>query len=208
MKSHPESAEVLSDLGEKVTEAFARAVSRARLDLANYRENDPGWVAQSSERGLANWIHDRLWHHLISLVDGLPDIQIVDTEPMREVFAGVRYRLRAKRHADDGSISTYATAGAMDFLVQPPTQETLAGLEEIRLIVGYIWDKESREIGPSVLSLRDGKDAIVWVEELPDPGTGYGGGTVTPIPTAPEPTAPVIDVGDEAAQDSEESAES
>lgn len=208
MKSHPESAEVMADLGEKVTEAFARAVSRARVDLAKYRETEPGIVAQSSERGLANWIHDRLWHHVASLVDGLPDIQIVDAEPVREVFVGVRYRLRAKRHAEDGSISTYATTGAMDFLVQPPTQETLAGLEEIRLIVGYVWDKQTRAIGPAVLSLRDGKDAIVWVAELPDPGTGYAGGTITPMPTAPEPPAPVIEVGDEAAPDTGESAQS
>jgi len=60
MFSYPGADEVLDDLGDKVVEAFARSVARARADLAEYRRLKPSWVAQSSERGLANWIHDRL----------------------------------------------------------------------------------------------------------------------------------------------------
>ncbi|MBX6168947.1 MAG: hypothetical protein IRY84_15085 [Thermobispora bispora] len=111
---------------------------------------------------------------------------------------GFRYRLRAKRHGDDGTVSTYPTPGAVEFLFQPPAQEALSGLEEIRLIVGYTWDRETRTMGQAVLSLRDGQDEIVWLVDLPDPGTGYAGGTVIPLlPPADGPSSPVIQLGDE-----------
>ncbi|MEU8355924.1 hypothetical protein AB0C27_07905 [Nonomuraea sp. NPDC048882] len=197
MNSYPDPDEVKADLGDKVVEAFARSVARAADDLVKYRQGMPSFVSQASERGLANWIHDRLWYHLTVLLDDVPGVQLVDEEPTREIYVGIRYRLRAKRHGDDGDISTYLTSGAKDFLFQPPSQPTLAGMEEVRLIVGYIWDKESREMGQAVLSLRDGRNDIVWLIELPDAGTGYGGATVTPVPAAPEPSAPIIDVGQE-----------
>ncbi|GAB3163598.1 hypothetical protein GCM10027161_76310 [Microbispora hainanensis] len=203
----------MDDLGDKVTEAFARSVARTRADLAEYRRLKPSWVSQSSERGLANWIHDRLWYHLTVLLDGIPSVRLVDSEPTREIFVGFRYRLRAKRHGDDGNISTYLTPGAIEFLFQPPVQETLSDLEEIRLIVGYTWDKETRMMGQAVLSLRDGQDEIVWLVDLPDTGTGYAGGTVTPLlPPADGPSSPVIQLGDEQSDrddnDTEEGAQS
>ncbi|WP_068897888.1 hypothetical protein [Planomonospora sphaerica] len=197
MFSYPEADEVLADLGDKVAEAFARSVARTTADLAEYREIKPSWVSQASERGLANWIHDRLWYHLTVLLDGVPEVRLVDSEPTREIFVGYRYRLRAKRHGDEGNVSTFPTPGAIEFLFQPPAQETISGLEEIRLIVGYTWDKEARAMGQAVLSLRDGKDEIVWLVELPDVGTGYESGTLTPMPVAPEPSTPVIELDSE-----------
>ncbi|MEU4724050.1 hypothetical protein AB0G06_30920 [Nonomuraea dietziae] len=182
-------------------------MARTTDDLAEYRQIKPSWVSQASERGLANWIHDRLWYHLSVLLDGISTVRLVDSEPTREIFVGLRYRLRAKRHGDEGNVSTFLTPGAIEFLFQPPAQETISGLEEIRLIAGYTWDKETREMGQPVLSLRDGKDEIVWLIELPDAGTGYGGATVTPMPVAPEPSAPTIELGDEDAARGNETGE-
>jgi hypothetical protein len=45
---------------------------RGRNGLAGYRAIRPSWVGSSSERGLASWIHDCIWDHL--LVIELPDI--------------------------------------------------------------------------------------------------------------------------------------
>lgn len=48
-----------------------------------------------------------------------------------------------------------------------------------------------REIGAPLLSLRDGKDHVIWVVELDEPAAGVKI-TWTPI----EPTLPSIDFGD------------
>ncbi|WP_208761453.1 hypothetical protein [Microbispora hainanensis] len=68
-------------------------------------------------------------------------------------------------------------------------------------------------MGQAVLSLRDGQDEIVWLVDLPDTGTGYAGGTVTPLlPPADGPSSPVIQLGDEQSDrddnDTEEGAQS
>lgn len=65
----PNAAEVLDDIGEKAVTAFSKAVMRSKSDLATYRATFPQWVLDHSERGLANWISDRLWAHLIVLAD-------------------------------------------------------------------------------------------------------------------------------------------
>lgn len=109
----------------------------------------------------------------------------------------MRYRLRAKRHGEDGDVTTYPTLTAKDFLFQAPLQMTLDGMEEIRLIAGYTWDTERREMGQPVLSLRHGKDDIVWFVELPDVGTGYSAAPVTPLPAVPTPTLPQIELANE-----------
>ncbi len=192
MNSYPESQEVLSGLGEKVTHSLARAVKLASKDLRTYRDAYPTWVAQASERGLANWIHDRLWAHLTALLDGHPGVTLSDAEPTREIVVGLGYRLRVKRHREDGQVSSYATQTALEFFAQG-VQDTFPGLEEVRLVAGYEWEADSREIGEAVLSLRDGHDNVVWLVALPD--VSEAGGSVTPVrPTAPVPSLPSVDV--------------
>ncbi|MFF6808362.1 hypothetical protein ACFZAG_00465 [Streptomyces sp. NPDC012403] len=194
MNSHPSSREVLSGLGEKVTHSLARSVKLAAGDLRTYRGWNPTWVAEASERGLANWIHDRLWSHLTSLLDGHPGVTLSHGEPTREVVVGVSYRLRIKRHREDGQVSSYPTQTALEFFAQG-VQDTFPGLEEVRLVAGYEWEADSREIGEAVLSLRDGQDEVVWLVPLPDVGEAGGRGTVQPVrPTAPEPSLPSINV--------------
>lgn len=154
------------------------------------------WVAQSSVRGLSNWLHDRLWHHLATELDTVDGVHLVDLGPTREVIIGVRYRIRMKRHDLVGRVNTYPTQTALAFFEQERSEPTLDTLEEIRLIAGYEWDPDTREMGRAVLSLRDGQDNILWLVEIPSDG---GEGTVDLIvPPVPGPTLPTITVPDEA----------
>ncbi len=193
MSSHPESGAVLADLGDKVLEAIAAGVTAARQDLLRYRTEFPHFVSQSSKRGLANWLHDRLWHHLSVLLEGVPNVVLIDEGPTREVAVGLNYRMRLKRHHVDGDVSTYPTATAMDFLEQ--SQLAFPGLEQTNLIAGYVWVEESYDVGNAVLSLRDGRDNIVWLEELPEDDGQTSGAHIQPIdPERDGPTAPVIEI--------------
>lgn len=189
---------VLAHLGDKVVHAFSRSVHLTREDLATYRSFAPGWVAMSSERGLASWIHDRMWTHAVGLVEGVDGVAVVDKEPTREIFVGTRYRIRLKRHQDDGAVSMYPTPTALDFLGQGG-EVPLPGLEEVCLIAGYEWNREARQIGVAVLSLRSSGENIVWVVELPTVGELGDGGQVV-RPTVPGPTQPTVSVLGGAAQ--------
>jgi hypothetical protein len=190
MNSYPSADEVFDDFGDKVIEAFARSVARARSDLTTYREFRPAWVATHTERFLANFIHDRMWDHLTDLLQGIREARLYDKEPTREIIIRDRYRLRAKRHDEAGAVSTYPTQTALEFLFQ---QQAIDGLDEaLNLIVGYIWDSELREIGRPVLSLRNGID-IEWVADLPEFGTGYEAAPLQPLPAQSGPPKPGID---------------
>ena len=109
MKSHPSSEEVLDGLGDKMVTGLSRAVVLAARDLRQYRLTFPQWVSQSSERVLANWIHDRIWWHVTVAFDSMLGVEVSDREPTREVAVGLNYRLRLKRHHEDGDVSTYPT---------------------------------------------------------------------------------------------------
>lgn len=193
MNSYPEPDEVLVGLGDKVTEGISRSVALAAKDLTAYRSDRPSWVAEHSERGLANWIHDRLWAHLTAQLDGHDGVTVGDGEPTREIIVGLTYRLRVKRHHEDGRVSTYATHTALEFFAQG-VQDAFPGMEEVRLTAGYEWDPDSREIGEAVLSFRDGKDDVIWQIPLPDVGTGLAGTSAPLRPTTPEPPLPNIAV--------------
>ncbi len=79
-----------------------------------------------------------------------------------------RYRIRLKRHRLPATVATYPTQGALNFMEQPNGQLVLEGMEHIRLILGYLWDNDSDEVGAAVLSMRDGIDNVLWVHELDD----------------------------------------
>jgi len=186
----PEPDVVLHVLGDKVVHGLSRSVALGRQDLAEYRSAHPGWVADACERGLANWIHDRVWAHLLVQVEGIDEVSIVDREPTREVYVGTMYRVRVKRHHTDGLVNTYPTQTALDFLGQGGTLP-IPTLEEINLIAGYEWDREERAMGAPLLSLRNGRTNIIWSVELPEVGEQGDGGVVV-RPTVPGPTGPVI----------------
>ena len=84
---------------------------------------------------------------------------------------------------------------ALEFLSQPPERPALPGLEGVHLIAGYVWLEDSYEIGPAVLSCRDGKDNVLWVKELPEQGMVE---SAVPLPDRGLPPMPTIQVRDSA----------
>jgi hypothetical protein len=187
--SYPSAEHVLEDLGDKVVQGLALMEAQTRDDLRVYRRTFPSWVADSTDRGLLNWSHDRAWTHVMRIFDLIPEVSFVDQPPTRELYVGTRYRLRVKKHDIEGRVSTYLTQGALDFLEQEPA--TLDGLEEVRLIAGYRWDAELREVGAAVISLRNGSDHLVWMHELDEPADGAVASTMPILPST-EPHTPEI----------------
>ncbi len=175
MKSAPPGFEEIADeLGDKVTAGLAGAVAKTREDLASYRNDHASWVTESSERGLANWIHDRLWSNLQRVFEPLPDVVAWERGVVREVIVQSRFRIRIKRHHMNGEVRSYPTQTALDFYDQGPggkqnVQLRLAGMEEICLSAGYRWDAELRTIGSAVLSLRSSRSVPYWVVDLAEP---------------------------------------
>ena len=163
-------ARVLDELGEKVLEALVDAIDAAREDLRRYRETLPEIALQSSARGMANWIHDRIWYHACRLLDSVEDVVCYERGPFREVIVKDRYRIRLKRHRLPAAVSTFLTQGALDFMEQPDGQRVLDGMEQLRLIFGYVWDEDSDEMGAAVLSIRHGIKNVLWVHEMPNTG--------------------------------------
>ncbi|WP_233620373.1 hypothetical protein [Amycolatopsis sp. WAC 01416] len=194
--------DVLHDLGDKVVGALVDATSATRADLADYRDAFPGWVADSSERGLSNWIHDRLWAHLRRELTDVDSVELLDQGVTREVTVGLRYRARVKRHTGRDRVRSYATKSALAFWAQ---SEALEGLEEVRLGFGYRWDPEERVIGSTIVSLRDGldKDAI-WAVEVDAGASGAAGTSITWTPV--DPSLPQIDLYEALARDEEDEA--
>jgi hypothetical protein len=201
MKSAPESGpkrvyprwdEVEPELGDKVIEAVAASIESARADLADYRSIRPAYVAQASERGLASWIHDRVWFHLAAALETIPGVIITDKGVLREFSVGPatsKYRFRVKRHQEDGDVSTYETELALEFLAQ--AEGMLEIFSELHLIAGYRWIKEERAMGTALISLRDGRHNLIWEHELLAQGGGSTG--TQALPRVPHPPKPVID---------------
>ena len=70
---------------------------------------------------------------------------------------------------------------------QPDGQFVLAGMEQLRLICGYMWNEDSGEIGPAVLSMRHGIKNVLWVHELSSTE-----GSATPLPDREGPTPSIV----------------
>jgi hypothetical protein len=193
MVTYPDSDLVLASLGDKVVDAFTNAVALAREDLSTYRLSNPLWVAEHSERGLAGWIHDRLWARLVELLSDNPDVFLHESGPTRDVIVSDHFRIRVKRHDSEGNVASYPTQGAIQFFAQPD-MPAFEGLDQVHLIVGYCWTSDLRDMGAAVLSLRDGKDNVIWLTDLDARATGLSITTVQPPvnpPIAPEISAPV-----------------
>lgn len=184
MNSFYKPEAVVEALGEKVLGALGSAVPKTRSDLDRYRKALPEFASTSSARGLANWIHDRVWHHVVEEIQGLRNAFTIIKGPVCEVVVDEKYRIRVKRHNWVGRVSTYPTATALKFLRQPLEQLVIEGLDQVRLIAGYRWDHTRHEIGPAVLSLRDGLNNVLWVIELSESSTDTSSARTIP-PTTP-----------------------
>lgn len=162
---------VVEALGQSPLDAIGKSVGLTRDDLATYRSTLPALAARHSQRGILNWVHDQFFAHVRGQFETNVDgTQVLDREPTRDIFVGHQFRLRFKKHADDDLVSSYPTEGFLDFAAQDPPQL----IQEVRLIGGYRWDPETREIGTAVLSARDGKQNVLWVLELAEAVTGAG----------------------------------
>lgn len=192
--------QVALHLGDKVVNGLASAVVSAAQDLAEYRRVLPGAVARSSNRGLANWIHDAIRARVLAHLDGMTEVSFSEQEPHFDVFVttpeGIVFRIRCKRHSGTGRIANYRTQGALDFVTQPDDLLSLAGVRFVHLCVGYEWDADSRSMTGPVMSLRDGSfDDVVWMTDLAAPGDFSAGDNTTPIvPGTDSPSLPAIEL--------------
>jgi len=59
------------------------------------------------------------------------------------------------------------------------------------LEAGYEWNKDTRTVGAAVISLRDGRDNIIWVHPLPAPEAKDDKVT---RPMVPGPTSPTVGI--------------
>jgi hypothetical protein len=182
---------VRADLGDKVVDALVAAISCAREELSDYREVRPAYAYEHSERGLANWIHDRIWIHIVRGLFDLPGVTIHEQGVTREVYVGTSYRLRFKRHDVAGMIRNYRTPTALAFW--EADEVALPGMEETRLCFGYVWDAEASEIGEPVMTKRDGQDNVLWMIRLDEPDA-TGSAPVQPIVPPTTPPLPRIDL--------------
>jgi hypothetical protein len=198
------SDEVLDALGSKVVEALGSSIALARQDFAVYRTEHPAWVADATQRGVSNWLHDRILAHLTRLLEDVPNASISGPEPTRELSVGVNFRIRVKRHDGSGATHSYPTQTALDFLAQPSTP-AFPEMDEVRLQAGYVWDKVAHDVGPAVLSFRDGQ-TVIWMVELEETvGTAADSPTVAPWPSADDPTSPGIVIDFEVPSEEEDS---
>jgi hypothetical protein len=200
MISHPSPEAVVSELGDKVVDAIVQAVAVAKVQFELYRQQHPAWAAENAARTIADMIHDWMWAELKQQLDLLSHVNLVDKDPRREIGVQVQspdrlsYLMRIKLHHLDGRTSSYQTQTVIDFELQGQTP-TFPGWSEVRLEAGYEWDKNTRTMGAPVISLRNGRNKIIWVHPLPDQSAPpQVDGTIVTHPSKPGPTAPVVEV--------------
>jgi hypothetical protein len=70
---------------------------------------------------------------------------------------------------------------------QPDGQRVLEGLEQLRLIFGYLWDQDADDIGQAVLSMRHGVKNVLWVHEVPSSRV-----LAAPLPSRAGPGSSVV----------------
>lgn len=206
MISHPSPDEAAAELGDKVLDAVRSGVAHAKEQFRIYQQDHGDWLASNAKRTVANLIHDWMWTAVCNALDDAPHVTIVDSDPRRELSVRVEsehrlsYLMRLKRHHLDGSTSSYQTQTVIDFELQG-VNDTFPGFGEVRLEAGYEWDDETRAIGTALVTLRDGRNNVIWTLPLLQQPAG-GVGTVTQ-PTKPTPVLPAIEVpGEDETRDS------
>lgn len=175
----PSLEEVLTDLGDDLIERLSAAVYGARDDYRRHRAEHPDWAADETGRGSANFIHDRIWAHLHTQLDGIDDVTFADNEPTRQLGIGSRYVIRVKRHREHDCVRSYPTGTAWQFWSGDPAGvEALPGMRIVPLALGYRWDAEAKLFGSAVLSYRTDMDKPVWVAELEETPAETGATTL------------------------------
>lgn len=194
---------VVDALGQSPLDAIGAAASATRDDLTTYRSTLPAMAARHSQRGILNWVHDQFFAHARAQFQAtVKNTSVVDREPTRDIYVGHTFRFRLKKHTADDMVSSYPTDAFLAFALQDPPQL----IQEVRLIGGYRWDPETREIGTAVVSARDGRSNVLWVVELAETAAADGAthfeprvpdGTLPPLPTVVESVEIEKDAGSE-----------
>lgn len=180
--------QVRSELGDAFLNSFVESVRGSGEDLEELRMFRPDWYADYSKRFVANFIHERLWSRMVAAVDGREGVAIVDKEPVRQIYFGVKYEIRFKRHKVGAAIATYPTRGAAAFWTQTAY---LPGLEKISIALGYLWDVGDSSIEGAVMSFRHGIHNPIWLVELKrDEGSSDSIITFEPV----DPMLPTYDL--------------
>jgi hypothetical protein len=196
MISHPSREQVVAELGDKVIDALRLGVAHAKDQFRVYQQEHANWLANNAKRTVANLIHDWMWTAVSTELSETTHVTVIDRDPTRELSIRVEsehrlsYLMRLKRHHLDGSTSSYQTQTVIDFELQGGNA-TFPGFAEVRLEAGYEWDDETRAMGTALITLRDGRDNVIWT--LPLPPHAASTGTVT-HPTTPEPVFPVVGI--------------
>ena len=76
--------QVTADLGRTFLKAPVDAVDSARDDFVAFRQWRPAWFSTFTNRFTSNFIHERIWAHLIAGLDDDSDLVVTDKEPRRD----------------------------------------------------------------------------------------------------------------------------
>lgn len=196
MFSPRDSHSVLAELGEPLPLALIAATRAARADLTALRIERPAFFMQMNERDLANRAHPQYWFALRQELEHLPEFSWRESGPYREMTfstaGGRSYVSRVKRHSPSFRIRSATTK--TDTVFWSGAQATFDGLETIPLALGYVWDRELREVREPVVSYHEGKNRVVWAYSIDE---GAEAGTVTPaVYTNITPGLPTYDLRD------------
>lgn len=116
MFSYPTDEQVTAGLGDKFLTCFVDAVDAARGDYAEFRQWRPAWFPSFTNRFTSNFVHERVWAHMVDGLDEHADVVIVDKEPHREMTVGGKYVMRVKRHSEADRIRSYPDVGSPELL--------------------------------------------------------------------------------------------
>lgn len=196
MATYPTPDQVLSDIGDDMLNHFTGAIMGARDDRRLHREEHPDWAATYSTRYEATFLHERIWGRMLPFASDAPHIGINESGPRREITLANQYMIRFKRLSKDDRISTFPTAGAINFWTND-AKPALPGMEAYSLAMGYYWDED--DVQCAAISLRRELNKQVWTVHLEFPQAG----AETPRIVTPSPAIPEFDltslIGDDTA---------
>ncbi|MDA1368392.1 hypothetical protein [Glycomyces algeriensis] len=187
---------VMAGLGDKVVQGLLEATDMTRADLHHNRTQVPVFVAEQSEGNLAGWIRDRLWRNCVRALGEVEEVEAMEKGNACHLRVNDKYLIRVKRHHPNGKIAAREPLGrGRSFWVQDTV--ALPNLHEVRLAAGYEWKRDTRQIGETVISMRDGINKLVWYSRLASTNEIQLPGSVLVFPTdtVNEPIAPTIEFG-------------
>lgn len=178
---YPTVEEVAEDLAD-IIPLFSEAYSQTLQEYSRLRKEEAGLFARSSKRTVAGILHDLLWSSFSARVADLPNVTVINEEPVHQVDVGLHYQIRIKRHGLNERIRFYPTRAAMEFWA--PARGTFPALRGCSLAFGYLWDPDLRAPTAPVISLQDGREGAVWMIRLVQDDAAVRGFSFEHVPPA------------------------